>query len=235
MRQVYIGLMFVLMGCTTSPKSDAVLIFDQTEKREPLNENSLFSIYRNISHGQITMTEIRDQSISKSTVIVKEESPSYFLRVESEQHEKELKFEKDFINGLQLYDVPNQELSKSYVYSVFAEHLYKLMESNADRKSILAFSDSFENAEFSFYKYRKNPLKIRDDYQNIVAELEKHDPRIKDADLSGIVISVVFHPSKKDDSLFREVRQFWTRYYESKNAGIEFVTSLENSSLIQGL
>ena len=66
-------------------------------------------------------------------------------------------------------------------------------------------------------------------------ELEKHDPRIKDADLSGVVISVVFHPSKKDDLLFREVRQFWIRYYESKNAEIEFVTSLENSSLIQGL
>lgn len=228
MRKVYITLIFVVMGCTTSPKSDAVLIFDQTEKREPLNENSLFSIYRTLSHGRITITEIIDQSISRSLVIYKPKSPSYLLRTESEEREKERKFEKDFISGLQAFEAPSKKLFKSYVYSVFVESLYKLAQSQADQKSILVFSDLFEHAEFSFYKYRKTPLKIRDDYQKIVTQLETYDNRIKEADLSGIMISVVFHPSKKNDALFREVRQFWTRYYQSKNAEIRFSNHIDN-------
>ncbi|CAM1360766.1 hypothetical protein TPENAI_20059 [Tenacibaculum litopenaei] len=228
MRKVYITLIFIVMGCTTSPKSEAVLIFDQTEKREPLNENSLFSIYRTLSHGRITITEIIDQSSSKSIVVYKAESPPYLLRTEAEERAKERKFEQDFISGLQAFEAPSKNLPKSFVYSVFVASLYKLMQSQADQKSILVFSDLFEHAEFSFYKYRKKPLKIRNDYQKIVTQLETYDTPLKNADLSGIVISVVFHPSKKNDALFREVRQFWTRYYQSKNAEIRFSNHIDN-------
>ena len=236
MKRFYILFTIVLMGCTPSLESDAVLIIDQTEKGLPLDQNMLFSAFRNITHGRVTLTAIVDQSFSRNTTLKKAKGESYLLRVESKERERAFDFEQDFKNGLRAYNTSTKELSKSYVYSVLVASFYRLMQSKSDRKSILVFSDMCENtSEFSFYRYRKNPLQIRDDFQKITSLLEHQDHRIKQADLSGISISVVFHPDKKDDLLFREVRHFWMQYFSAKNAQVEFISSLENSSQIQGI
>ena len=61
------------------------------------------------------------------------------MRVENEERKKAVDFEQDFKNGLSDYNTQTQELSKSYVYTVFAQSLKRLSNSKAAQKTITVF------------------------------------------------------------------------------------------------
>lgn len=228
--------LLLLLGCSSPKQSERVLIIDKTEKYMPLDAQSIFDLYKGIHYGRITITETIDQSVSNSSIIYKQKSPSYLFRIENKEREKEVNFERDFMRKFQLFNQPSGQLEESYVYSVLARELKRLASSTADDRSVLVFGDLCENTHnFRFYDYRKDPARILEDYDLIVEVLERQSPRLKDADLRGIKISVVHHPDKENDHLLRYVWEFWSKYFQSRHAEIEFVTSLENSSLIQGL
>lgn len=233
MKLIYLSLVLMLSGCSLSKESDALLILDQTEERSSIDEDLLFSAYKNMAYGSVIITEIRDQFLTKKGVVKKPKSPSYWLQVETEERQKEANFKKDFKEELTPFNSVSERLSESFVYSVVAPHLKILANSTADHKAALIFSDLCENTpEFSFYKYSNNPYQIMKEYQQIVQKLEHQNDALTDTDLSGVSISVIYHPSKENDLLLREVRKFWHRYFTSKNAQIEFVLSLKSSSQI---
>lgn len=229
--------MFALItGCSAPPRTDVVVIFDQTEARNTINTEKLLPTL-NIEYGSVTITEIIDQSFSKDTVITRLKSPSYLFRVESTEREKDKKFTTGLMKGQALYNRPSEGLDESHVYSVLARSCKKLSRSNADQKRILVFGDMFHHVkgEFSFYAYRENPSQIMESYDQIVEILERDYPDIKDADLTGIGILVIYYPNKENDRLYREVRKFWSRYFTGKNVRIEFVTNLPYGSQISAL
>ena len=225
-------VLITLFGCSKPNKTDTVIIFDQTDKRTPLDKTAVFKLYKNIDHGKITFTEITDQSITSSKTIAKQKSTPYITRVESQEREKDKKYKADFLSAVDHYNDFSTELEHSYVFSILSDQLIRLSRSKASERSILVIGDMCENTpQMNMYGYRENPIRILEEYELIVEILEGHYPNLKDADLSGITLSVVYHPSKEDDQLLRYVREFWSRYLQSKQVQIEFVTSLENSSL----
>lgn len=233
MKLLYISLMLILSGCSLSTESDSLLILDQTEERSIIDADLLFTAYKDMQHGSIVITEIRDQFLSDKEIVNKAQSPYYWLQVKTEEIQKEADFKEDFKDKFSPFNSTSEKLSESFVYSVVAPHMKTLASSTADHRSAIIFSDLCENTpEFSFYKYRNRPYKIMEGYQQIVETLEHQNDVLKDADLSGVSISVVYHPSKENDLLLREVRKFWTAYFTSKNAQIEFVLSLKGSSQI---
>ncbi|MDN5215051.1 hypothetical protein QQ020_23420 [Fulvivirgaceae bacterium BMA12] len=235
MKLTYFIVLVLLTACTTTPKTDAVLIIDQTEERGILDEQTLLSIF-DIPHGRITITEIIDQSLSRDISISKPKSLPYFLRVESKLRKQDKAFRDGFLTGLAKFNKPSDGLSQSYCYSVLARVCKKLAQSEADNKFILISGDLLHHTDdFSFYSYRKNPAQIMKDYDQIIETFESQFNDIRGESLDGIHISVAFFPSKENDRLYREVRKFWSRYFAEKNSNIEFVTSLHYSSQISTL
>ena len=215
------------MGCTAPQMENMAFIFDQTEMHKALNTEHLINSV-NIDFGNVLITEIINQSLSKDAIVFKEQSPFYLFQKYGEELQKDKDFQNDLRIGFDQYNRDTEGLDESFVFPTLARVCKDFSHSKSD---IIVFSDLFhhENNGFSFYAYKNNPDELMVDYSIIVKALEREYLALTDGvDLSGISIHVIYYPSRENDRLYREVRKFWHRYFSEKNAQIEFATSLNN-------
>ena len=220
----------LLASCAPYEKSDRTIVLDNTEARqESITHQALFSLVKDMVQGKAVITEISDQSINQSTVITKKGEDTFLLRVEREVQEYEEQFKKAFFQALDQYEQALEDKNQSFVFESIASQCIRLASSSANDKQLWIFGDMLHHTDdFSFYHYRKTPQKIMTNYEQIVLKLESLEPAMADIDLTEIQIHVVYYPTKKNDLLFRQVRSFWIRYFQSKNAEVTFSTHLKN-------
>lgn len=223
-------LLIGLLSCSTVPTSETVILLDNTETREAsLTDEALFALVGNAEQVQVRLSEITDQSVVRTVSVHKKPMPPFWFRVEREVAQNKGAFKQEFFDALAQFPSPEKDRSYSYVYQSLATQLIHLSKRSADHKKVIVKGDMLHHTKsFSFYRYRRRPLNIRADYEQIVQQLENSEPEMREVDLSGIHIQVVYLPKKKDDALFSAVRSFWIQYFQSKNAEISFSTNIEN-------
>ena len=119
---------------------------------------------------------------------------------------------------------PEDGLDHSFVGAALNQVLPKIAQSKDSIKIVFTASDMIINSRVvNFYKYGH---KLIQSYDVIVKKLEKAYPDLKNIDLEGVQLYATYLPDEKTDRLAEATRAFWTRWVESKNGQIEFLSNL---------
>lgn len=118
-----------------------------------------------------------------------------------------------------------QGLEQSFVGATLQQILPPLARSDDSLKICLFASDMVLNNKnvVNFYRYGSQ---LMENYSSIADKIEKAYPALKDIDLNGVKFYAAYLPNKKTDKIAKATRLFWTKWFASKNASIEFLPNL---------
>ena len=112
----------------------------------------------------------------------------------------------------------------SSLYLPMAKELKRLSESGAKRRILIVYSDLMENTSLiSFYKVEGFQL-LKANPDSVKKILEREIPL---PDLKDIEAHFIYQPKdNKDNELFREVSDFYKKWFESKGAKVTIEANL---------
>lgn len=173
----------------------------------------------------VHISTIGEVSLQQTQTIHLPPGKSYWLREEKKRRRVITNFRNQLVDAFRLAIPSIKPTHHSRVNRNLCQHLPTLITSSADKKVLLIFSDLIQNSNtISFYKYRKNPEALQQDYPAIAEKLQQDCPF---GPLNGIEIIVVHLPDKKDDELFTASKKFWIQYFQDQGAQeITFVANL---------
>lgn len=144
-------------------------------------------------------------------------APGFWMRNDHERRIETQKFvEQEIPAKLEAVFTAEIDTSKTFLYQPIIESMPDLIQSNADQRFIICYSDGLENGLVSFYDYRDNPAGLQDNFEIIKSELDSLYgvcPALGDID-----IILRHHPNTTDMELFSYARRFMHRYFTSHEA-----------------
>lgn len=118
-----------------------------------------------------------------------------------------------------------QGLKQSFIGAALSQMLPPLAASSDSVKVLLIVSDMVFNEKevANFYGYGD---RLMQNYDSVVRKIEAAYPALKDIDLSGLRCYVAYLPNDDTDKVAKISREFWTKWFTSKNGRIEFLPNL---------
>ena len=123
-----------------------------------------------------------------------------------------------------------QGLEQSYVGATLNQILPSLAQSEDSIKLCLIASDMVLNNKevANFYQHGS---RLMQHYDVLAGKIEKAYPDLKNIDLTGVKFYSTYLPDEKTDKIAKASRDFWMKWFTSKNATIEFLPNLKEPRL----
>ena len=179
------------------------------------------SVTRN--HIRMRVTHIGETSFPPVQTIELEEGEPLWSMVKSKRRAVQKTFIEEASAAIEVHTKP-KGLSSSRVFDCLCHVLPPLVNSDADRRTVLITSDLLEHSDVEDF-YTLNG-RMPDAFLTIKNRFETHCPALKEASFSGIDFTAVYLPDKMRDKSTRHARAFWAMYIRDKGGQIEFLPNL---------
>ncbi len=229
---ILLSIAVLFIGCATTNQSittHTVVLMDVTDKflSRPV-ASDILKLYRfdgNRYNGGIFQFSDLTKVSFNATEEVKVAKVNQWLSNQFQRDKEISTFENSVTDTIaQAESAPAGENNSSIYYPV-ATALNELVQSNADKKYALIYSDLMEHTpELSFYS--KNTLKeVKEEPEVIRALLES---QMQLQSLQGITIYLLYEPTNSlQDEEFKIVSAFYKDFFESKGATVIIATNIQ--------
>ena len=231
---------FLSMGCSRSdqPKADVLILIDKTissNQNDRIQTDSVITDYifsdifmedsNTCSAGSVTISSIGETSVQPTKRLSLPQGKPFLFEVQKEREQQIINFKQDVQAAIQKVRSKNDEQMNSKIYRNICALIPQLIDSDAEKKVLIIFSDLLENSSslVSFYQYKQQPERIMKEYEKIVSTLEEDCPL---GDLENIDIIIVHQSNFGTDELHVFAKRFFKKLFLSK--GVDSITFLAN-------
>lgn len=182
------------------------------------------------SGGEIKLSLINEISDSKSKTITIETAKTGMMGENPLNRKDQVnRFYAQLETAIsEIFEKASWGTDASKIYQKVARELIKMKQVQADRKTMVIFSDMLENSElFSFYgsNWKNSIENLMENPDQTIEKLAQKGPELPD--LSEFTIYIVTNRTQENDQKINLSEQFWTKILEAKGATVRFNSTLE--------
>ena len=172
----------------------------------------------------VTLSAIDETSTTSLRTVWLPASQDFLSRNQKLHEQGPERFREQLVLALEELTRPGEGKHKSAIHRNLVNRAHVLVK-QPGRKVILCWSDLILNEPpVSFYDYQRNPEKIGEDRDTLLAQLTR---RYDMPDLSGVTLINTYQPVLVEDDIHEEAKAFFHHYWHDvKGAEVVFQTNL---------